>query len=234
MNSKTLIIIPTYNEIENIEKLILAIRDKVDGISILVVDDNSPDGTGALVAKLKKDDPGLHLLSRAGKLGLGTAYIAGFKYALERDFEYIFEMDADFSHDPCYLPDFLSAIKDADLVLGSRYVPGGGVENWPFYRKIISKGGSLYSRIILSVPYRDLTGGFKCFKRSTLEAIALDEIRSEGYSFQIEMTYRVHRKGLKIKETPIIFKDRLEGISKMSWKIFLEAIIRVWHIRLTV
>lgn len=234
MNSKTLIIIPTYNEIENIKKLISAIREKVSGVSILVVDDNSPDGTGALVEKLKADDPGIHLLSRAGKLGLGTAYIAGFKYALEHDFEYIFEMDADFSHDPCYLPDFLDAIKGADLVLGSRYVPGGGVENWPFYRKMISIGGSLYSRTLLSVPYRDLTGGFKCFKRSTLEAIALDDVHSEGYSFQIEMTYRVHKKGLKIKEIPIVFKDRLEGKSKMSWTIFFEAIIRVWHIRWTI
>ncbi len=234
MNSKTLIIIPTYNEIENIEKLISAIREKVPGVSILVVDDNSPDGTGNLVKKLTADNSRIHLLSRVSKLGLGTAYIAGFKYALERDFEYIFEMDADFSHDPCYLPDFLDAIRGADLILGSRYVPGGGVENWPFYRKIISMGGSVYSRVLLSVPYRDLTGGFKCFKRSTLEAIALEEIHSEGYSFQIEMTYRVHKKGLKIKEIPIVFKDRLGGKSKMSWKIFFEAIIRVWHIRWTI
>ena len=229
-----MIIIPTYNEIDNIESLLAAIHRQVPGANVLVVDDNSPDGTGDLVQRLMESDPRLHLLRRSGKLGLGTAYIAGFKYALERDFEYIFEMDADFSHDPAYLPDFLEAVKEADVVLGSRYVDGGGVENWPFIRKLISVGGSLYSRAILSVPYKDLTGGFKCFRRSALEALPLDEVHSEGYSFQIEMTYRVHRKGLKIVEIPIIFRDRKGGASKMSWGIFFEAFYRVWQIRLTV
>lgn len=234
MNSKTLIIIPTYNEIENIENLVSAIYGQVPEASILVVDDNSPDGTAALVEKLQKNDPRIHLIKRPGKMGLGTAYIAGFKYALERDFEYIFEMDADFSHDPVYLPRFLEAAKDFDLVLGSRYVPGGGVENWPWRRKMISIGGSLYSRMILGVPYKDLTGGFKCFRRGTLEALPLDEVHSEGYSFQIEMTYRAHKKGFTIREIPIIFKDRKGGKSKMSWAIFFEAFYRVWQIRFTV
>ncbi|MGK7344812.1 MAG: polyprenol monophosphomannose synthase [Candidatus Nitrospinota bacterium M3_3B_026] len=231
MNSQTLVIIPTYNEIENIERLIGAIHDRLPEASVLVVDDNSPDGTGGLVERLSEKDERVRLLRRPGKLGLGTAYIAGFKHALEHGFEYIFEMDADFSHDPAYLPDFLEAAREADLVIGSRYVEGGGVENWPFFRKIISMGGSLYSRIILSLPYRDLTGGFKCFRRRILESLPLDEVRSEGYSFQIEMTYRASKKGFKIKEIPIVFKDREGGKSKMSWTIFFEAFYRVWQIR---
>lgn len=234
MNSKTLVIIPTYNEIENIESLIGAIHARLPGASILVVDDNSPDGTGGLVERLSEKDERVRLLRRPGKLGLGTAYIAGFKYALEHGFEYIFEMDADFSHDPAYLPDFLEAAREADLVIGSRYVEGGGVENWPLFRKIISMGGSLYSRIILSLPYRDLTGGFKCFRRKVLETLPLDEVRSEGYSFQIEMTYRASKKGFKIREIPIVFKDREGGKSKMSWTIFFEAFYRVWQIRFMV
>ncbi len=234
MESKALIIIPTYNEIGNIERLIDEIRKHVPDAHILVVDDGSPDGTGDLVEKLKATDGRLDLLRRAGKLGLGTAYIAGFRYALSRDFEYIFEMDGDFSHNPVYLPKFLEAAKDCDLVLGSRYVEGGGVENWSLLRRIISIGGSLYSRTILGAPYHDLTGGFKCFRKSTLEKMSLDEVHSEGYSFQIEMTYRVHKLGLKITEVPIIFSDRADGTSKMSWFIFFEAILRVWQIRFTV
>jgi len=228
---KVLIIIPTYNEAENVESLLSAIHSQVPDASILIVDDNSPDGTADIVEKLKESDPRLDILRRPGKMGLGSAYIAGFKYALARDFEAVFEMDADFSHNPAYLPKFLEALKEADLVLGSRYVEGGGVENWPLPRKFISIGGSVYSRVILNIPYHDVTGGFKCFRRKTLEALGLDSVRSEGYSFQIEMTYRAHKKGFKIKEIPIIFSDRVGGKSKMSWKIFLEAIYRVWQIR---
>lgn len=234
MGSKILIIVPTYNEAENIFKLLDVIHAQVPDADILVVDDNSPDGTAAMVESRMKEDPRLSLMKRPGKLGLGSAYIAGFKQALARGYEVVFEMDADFSHNPAYLPRFLEAIKEADLVLGSRYVEGGGVENWAFSRKLISLGGSMYARFILGVPYRDLTGGFKCFRRETLAAIDLDGIHSEGYSFQIEITYRVHKKGLQIREIPIIFADRLGGKSKMSWKIFLEAIFRVWQMRWTV
>lgn len=234
MGLKTLIIIPTYNEAENISRLLDAVHSHVPDADILVVDDNSPDGTAVMVEGRMKKDPRLSIMKRAGKLGLGSAYIAGFKQALERGYDIVFEMDADFSHNPAYLPKFMEAIKEADLVLGSRYVEGGGVENWPFLRRLVSVGGSLYGRFILGVPYRDLTGGFKCFRRKTLEAIDLDGVHSEGYSFQIELTYRVHKKGLRIKEIPIVFADRLGGKSKMSWKIFLEAIFRVWQMRWTV
>lgn len=233
MDSQSLIIIPTYNEITNIEKLIGQIHGYLPKASILVVDDNSPDGTGDAVERLKSNDSRIDLIRRPGKLGLGTAYIAGFKYALEKEYKYIFEMDGDFSHNPLYLPDFLNAIGESDLVIGSRYIPGGGVENWSVFRKMLSIGGSLYSRVILSLPYSDLTGGFKCFRRETLEAIPLDEVFSEGYSFQIEMTYRVSKKGMRIKEIPIVFHEREGGKSKMSNKIFVEAIFRVWQIRLT-
>jgi dolichol-phosphate mannosyltransferase len=233
MNSKSLIIIPTYNEIENIEPLIGMIHSVVPEVNILVIDDNSRDGTAETVKKIISANSKVDLIERPGKLGLGTAYIAGFKYAIEKGYDFIFEMDGDFSHDPSHLPEFLEAAKEADLVIGSRYIPGGGVVNWSFFRKLISIGGSIYSRIILSLPYKDLTGGFKCFRRETLEAIPLDDIFSEGYSFQIEMTYRVHKKGLRIKEIPIIFKERVGGKSKMSKKIFIEAIFRVWQIRMT-
>lgn len=233
MGFKTLIIVPTYNEAENIFQLLDAVHAQVPGVDILVVDDNSPDGTAVMVEERMKGDPRLSLMKRAGKLGLGSAYIAGFRQALARGYEVVFEMDADFSHNPAYLPRFLEAIKEADLVIGSRYVEGGGVENWTFSRKLISLGGSMYARFILGVPYRDLTGGFKCFRRETLSAIDLDGVHSEGYSFQIEITYRVHQKGLRIREIPIVFSDRVGGKSKMSWKIFLEAIFRVWQMRWT-
>ena len=229
-----MIIIPTFNEIENILRLIERIHQIVPAAHVLVIDDNSPDGTGDAVETLTKNDSRVFLLRRPGKLGLGTAYLAGFKYALERGYRYIFEMDADFSHNPAHLPAFLEAIKGADLALGSRYVPGGGVVNWPPLRRLISRGGSLYSRIILGLPYHDLTGGFKCFRRETLQAIDLDSIYSGGYSFQIEMTYRVSRKGFRIVEIPIVFEERAEGRSKMSRKIFLEAVWRVWQMRLTI
>ena len=229
-----LIIIPTYNESENVEKLLDLISRTDPAAHVLIVDDNSPDRTYEIVERLMQTSyPGrLFLLKRAGKLGLGTAYLAGFKWALARDYDYIFEMDADFSHDPKYLPDFLAAIQTPDLVLGSRYVPGGGVKNWGLLRKFISRGGSLYARTILGLSLRDLTGGFKCFRREVLEAIDLDSIKSNGYSFQIEMTYRACCKGFRIFETPIVFEDRTAGKSKMSRKIFLEAVLMVWKLRL--
>lgn len=231
---KSLIIIPTYNEKENIAELIPRIFETLPATHILVVDDNSPDGTGDIVAGLIQTiyPNRLNILRRAGKLGLGTAYIAGFKWALERDYELIFEMDADFSHDPKYLPAFISMAASKDLVLGSRYVPGGGVRNWGMIRQFISRGGSFYARTILGLSIRDLTGGFKCFRRKVLETIGLDQIKSNGYSFQIEMTYRAACKGYKIGETPIVFEDRTAGKSKMSRKIFLEAITMVWRLRL--
>lgn len=229
-----LIIIPTYNESDNIEKLLDLISRTDPAAHVLIVDDNSPDRTYEIVERLMQTSyPGrLFLLKRAGKLGLGTAYIAGFKWALARDYDYIFEMDADFSHDPKYLPAFLAAIEQNDLVLGSRYVPGGGVKNWGLLRKFISRGGSLYARTILGLSLRDLTGGFKCFRRQVLEAIDLDSVKSNGYSFQIEMTYRARCQGFRICETPIVFEDRTAGKSKMSRKIFLEAVLMVWKLRL--
>ena len=228
-----LIIIPTYNERENIEKLLQSVFQNDPAAHILIVDDHSPDRTYELVEHLQETAyPGrLFLLKRSGKMGLGTAYIAGFKWALERDYDYVFEMDADFSHDPKYLPGFLDAIQSADVVLGSRYVTGGGVKNWSFLRKAISMGGSLYARTILGLSVRDLTGGFKCFRREVLAAIDLDNIKSNGYSFQIEMTYRASRKGFRIQEVPIVFEDRALGKSKMSRKIFYEALLMVWRLR---
>ena len=229
-----LIIIPTYNESDNIEKLLDLISRTDPAAHVLIVDDNSPDRTYEIVERLMQTSypARLFLLKRAGKLGLGTAYIAGFKWALARDYDYIFEMDADFSHDPKYLPAFLTAIEKHDLVLGSRYVPGGGVKNWGLLRKIISRGGSLYARTILGLSLRDLTGGFKCFRRQVLESIDLDAVKSNGYSFQIEMTYRARCKGFRICETPIVFEDRTAGKSKMSRKIFLEAVLMVWKLRM--
>ena len=232
---KTLIIIPTYNERQNIEPLFETIFTVSNDVHILVVDDNSPDKTYELVAELQQSRymDKVFLIRRAGKLGLGTAYVAGFKWALSHGYDYIMEMDADFSHDPVYINDFLREIKNADLVIGSRYVPGGGVVNWDVGRKLISRGGSLYSRTILGLPLHDITGGYKCFRREVLESINLDSIKSNGYSFQVEMNYRTYLKGFRIKEVPIIFEDRRVGQSKMSRKIFLEAIMMVWRLRLS-
>ena len=230
-----LIIIPTYNEKENLGPLLEAIYEIRPDIHVLVVDDNSPDGTGQLVAEWAEApqyEGRLFLLRRAGKLGLGTAYIAGFRWALARSYRRILEMDADFSHNPRYLPDLLAAAEEADLVLGSRYVPGGGVKNWGFWRRFLSRGGSLYARVLLGLPYQDLTGGFKCFRREVLETLDLGAVRSHGYSFQIELTYRAHCKGFKIKEVPIVFEDREVGKSKMSKHIFLEAVLMVWKLRM--
>jgi len=230
---KTLIIIPTYNELENLPRLLPEVLSKEEGIHILIVDDNSPDQTSEVVENLIKSTytDRLFLIKRAGKMGLGTAYLDGFKWALTRDYDYIFEMDADLSHNPKYLPDFLAAIQTHDVVVGSRYVPGGGVKNWGVIRKFISRGGSLYARTILGIPLRDLTSGFKCFRSEVLRAIDLDGIKSNGYSFQIEMTYRAKCKGFRVVETPIVFEDRTVGKSKMSRKIFLEAVLMVWKLR---
>ncbi len=229
---KTLVIVPTYNERENIENLVSAVFEQnIKDLDILIVDDNSPDGTGDLVTRLSENDPRIHLMSREGKQGLGTAYVAGFKYALERDYDYMIEMDADFSHDPKELPNLINAAKDYDLVMGSRYVNGVNVINWPLSRLLLSMGASLYTRIITGLPLHDCTSGFKCFNRKVLESIDLDKVTSNGYSFQIEMSYKAWKKGFTLGEIPIIFLDRRAGISKMSKKILREAIWMVWKLK---
>lgn len=227
----TLIIVPTYNERENLEAIVAAIHDVVPHVHILIVDDGSPDGTGDIADALSDADPRLHVLHRTGKLGLGTAYITGFKYALEHDYERIFEMDADFSHDPKYLPDMLAAAEHADMVIGSRYVVGGGTQNWGLGRRLLSRGGGLYARTILGIQAQDLTAGFICYRRETLQALDLDGVTSTGYVFQIELKYRVHLLGKKIVEIPIVFPDRVAGESKMSSGIAREAITQVWRLR---
>ncbi|NWG29108.1 MAG: polyprenol monophosphomannose synthase [Ignavibacteriaceae bacterium] len=229
---KILIIIPTYNELENLPKLLPEVLSKNDGIEVLIVDDNSPDGTAAFVENEMKNNNRIHLIKRSSKQGLGTAYIAGFKYALQNSFDLIFEMDADFSHDPKEIPRFLEEIKNADLVLGSRYVTGVNVINWPMRRLLLSWFANLYTRIITGMPIHDATGGFKCFRKEVLEAINFDLVRSNGYAFQIEMTYKAWKKGFRVIEIPIIFVDRVKGKSKMSKKIVREAVTMVWKLRL--
>ncbi len=230
-----LVIIPTYNERENLGPITSAVLKGEPRVDVLVVDDNSPDGTGALADELAKTEPRLRVLHREKKEGLGRAYLHAFRWALEHDYQYVIEMDADFSHDPRYLPGLLDAAQSgADLVLGSRYVEGGGTVNWGVMRQIISKGGSLYARSSLGVRVRDLTGGFKCFNRRVLEGLNLDEVVSTGYGFQIELTYRALKKGYSVKEVPIVFEDRRVGQSKMSRKIFVEAMTMVWKLRFTV
>jgi len=232
---KTVIVVPTYNEKENLPELEAALRAAVPHAHLLVVDDGSPDGTGEIADRLAAARPGtMFVLHRAGKQGLGTAYVAGFRKALEMGYERVVQMDCDFSHDPKAVPSLLAALDEkegADLVLGSRYVPGGGTVNWGLMRKIISRGGSAYARAVLGVRYRDLTGGFKAWRRETLLAIPLDRVSAQGYCFQIEMTYRVHRQGKRIRESPITFVDRRVGQSKMSKKIVLEAVTRCWQLR---
>jgi len=237
---RALIIIPTYNERDNIARIVDAVLSQQPlcgdvSLSVLVVDDNSPDGTSDVVRSLQQSDSHgadkVHLLSRAGKMGLGTAYVAGFKYGLAEGFDYIFEMDADFSHDPQEIPNFLREIKDYDLVLGSRYVSGANVANWPLSRLLLSYYANMYARIITGIRVHDATGGFKCFRRKVLEAIDLDDIRSNGYAFQIEMNFRAWRKGFRIKEIPIVFVDRHAGTSKMSKAIVREAIGMVWKLK---
>lgn len=229
--SKALVVIPTYDEHENIAKMIPAIMT-YDDFHVLVVDDNSRDGTADIVKQMADEYPRrVHLIQRAGKLGLGTAYIAGFTWALQRDYTHIFEMDADFSHHPAALPRLLQATRYADMAIGSRYVAGGRTVNWSPLRKVISRGGSLYARSILGLPIRDLTGGFKCFRRQVLESIDLSAISSTGYGFQIELTFRAAEAGFRIVEIPITFAERLHGTSKMSSTIFFEAMVRVWELR---
>ncbi len=226
--NKALVIIPTYNEKENVGGVVPAVLAQSLSAEVLIVDDGSPDGTGDIVAEMAKTEPRIHLLRRAGKMGLGTAYIAGFKWGLERGYEYLLEMDADFSHDPKEIPSFLKAIENADLALGSRYKDGIRVVNWPLKRLVLSKGASLYVRIITGLPVMDPTGGFKCFRRRVLESMELDKIRSNGYAFQVEMTYKAWMQGFRVVEIPITFTDRYAGKSKMSGKIVREALWMVW------
>ena len=233
MAEKALVIIPTYNEIENLERIVGSVLEQDPCIETLVVDDGSPDGTGKRAETLAAEEPRIHVMQREGKLGLGTAYVAGFRWALERDYEYVFEMDADGSHDPKHLPDFLAAVQDADLVLGCRYLRGRvTVVNWPMPRLLLSYLANLYARIVTGHGLYDATGGFKCFRRRVLEAVDLGAVRSNGYSFQIEMSFRAYRKGFRIVEIPIVFTDRTDGESKMSGAIVREAIWMVWRLRL--
>jgi dolichol-phosphate mannosyltransferase len=228
------VILPTYNEAGNIERMVEAIGPKLSADDrILIVDDNSPDGTGRIADGLVAVDPRVEVLHRPGKQGLGPAYIAGFRRALEGGAGLVVQMDADFSHDPAYLPRLIAASALADLVVGSRYVPGGGITEWGAARRLISRGGSLYSRVVLGVPVRDLTGGFKCFRREVLESIELNTVNASGYSFQVEMTYRVLKAGFEVIEVPITFRERQAGSSKMSNSIVIEAAWRVPAIRIS-
>jgi len=228
---KALIIFPTYNEKENIEQITGAVLAQDERVHVLIVDDNSPDGTGQIADRMAADNPRINALHREKKSGLGTAYIHGFKWAIAHNFDYIFEMDADFSHSPDYLPDFLEAIDGYDVVLGSRYISGVNVVNWPMSRLLLSYYANVYSRIVTGLPVRDATGGFKCFRREVLEALNLDAVKSNGYTFQIEMSMRAWVRGFRIKEIPIVFTDRQQGASKMSKKIVREAIWMVWWLR---
>lgn len=229
---RILVIIPTYNEADNIRELISSVLAVDDKIEVLVVDDNSPDRTWELVEHIKKDNPGVHLIRRSGKLGLGTAYVAGFKYALEHDFDCVFQMDADFSHNPRSIPDFLEKIKDHDLVIGSRYKNGVRVVNWPIKRLVLSFMANVYTRVITGMPIADATGGYKCIRKEVLARLNLDNIKSNGYAFQIEVNFKAYKKGFRVVEIPIVFEDRRVGISKMSKRIIIEAIFRVWILRL--
>jgi dolichol-phosphate mannosyltransferase len=225
------VIVPTYNERENIEALVPRVLQN-PRFRMIVVDDNSPDGTGELVAAMAEQDPRLELIARPGKLGLGTAYLTGFRRALDEGAEFIFEMDADFSHDPAYLPALLAAAEQHyDLVLGSRYVRGGGTSDWGPMRQLISRGGNMYAGLILGMPVADATGGYRCYRRKVLEALDFRAVRSTGYSFQIEMAYRSLKAGFRVGEVPIIFPDRRVGQSKMSRRIVVEALINVWKLR---
>jgi len=230
--SKNLVIIPTYNEIENIDKMVRTVFSLPRDFNLLIVDDGSPDGTASHVKLLQKEFPGLHLEERKGKLGLGTAYIHGFKWALARDYDFIFEMDCDFSHDPADLVRLLAACENgADVAVGSRYCKGGKVSNWPLGRILMSYFASVYVRLVLWIPVKDTTAGFKCYRKKVLQTIELDHIKFMGYAFQIEMKYRAYKKGFKIVEVPIMFTDRVLGVSKMSTKIFKEAFLGVLQMR---
>ena len=232
MAERALVIVPTYNERENIRRLVESVLVQDGRIDMLIVDDGSPDGTGAVVDEIVATNDRVHVLHRARKLGLGTAYIAGFRWALERDYAYVLEMDADFSHDPIHLPQFLRAVEDADMVLGSRYQQGRvTVVNWPIARLILSYCANIYARAVTGLPVWDATGGFKCFRRSVLEALDLSQVQSNGYAFQIEMSFRAWKRNFRIAEIPIVFVDRTEGTSKMSNSIVREAVWMVWRLR---
>ncbi len=232
MADRTLVIVPTYNERFNIARLIPAVLAQHSSLEVLVVDDASPDGTGAIVDTIAATDPRVHVIHRAGKLGLGTAYITGFRWALERKYDMVFEMDADFSHNPERIPEFLEAIREADLVLGSRYQNGHvNVVNWPMSRLFLSYAANVYARAVTGLPIFDTTGGFKCFRRNVLESIDLSSVKSNGYAFQIEMSFRAWKRGFRLVEIPIVFVDRTEGESKMSKRIVREAVWMVWRLR---
>jgi dolichol-phosphate mannosyltransferase len=230
--SRVLIVVPTYNERDNVGGIVGRLLGALPGTELLFVDDHSPDGTGELLDQIAAGDPRVHVMHRAGKLGLGTAYVEGFGWGLARGYDYLFEMDADGSHDPRYLPQMLALAEDgADVVVGSRYVPGGGTENWGVGRRLLSRGGGFYARTVLGIEVRDVTAGFMCWRRAALETIDLSTITSNGYSFQIEMKYRALKRGLRVVETPIMFVDRRVGHSKMSRAIFIEALLKVWGLR---
>jgi len=230
---RAIIAIPTYNERENIVNLVRAIQSAAPPTDILIIDDNSPDGTGQIADEMAARDNTIHVMHRPGKLGLGTAYIAGFHYAIERGYDFVFEMDADFSHNPAYLPRFFELAGDADVVIGSRYVKGGGTPNWSPLRKFISGGGNIFARAMLGIPVHDCTAGYRCYRTAALRTLNLDAIRAQGYAFQVEMTYNFWKMGYRIRELPIIFEDRRVGKSKMSRKIFIEAFLWVLRARLT-
>jgi dolichol-phosphate mannosyltransferase len=232
MPERALVVVPTYNERVNLPLIVPLVLQQDAYIEVLVVDDNSPDGTGRLANEMAASNPRIHVLHRPGKAGLGKAYLAGFRWALERDYDFIFEMDADFSHDPKFLPEFLQAIETADLVIGSRYRAGVNVINWPISRLLLSLGANEYARRVTGLPLTDSTGGFKCFRRRVLEAIDFEKVKSNGYSFQIEMSFRAWKQGFRLVEIPIVFTDRVEGQSKMDKRIVREAIRMVWWLRL--
>jgi dolichol-phosphate mannosyltransferase len=227
MLGRTVVIIPTYNERQTLAPIVARVRTSVPEADILVADDNSPDGTGRIADELAAADPHVHVMHRLGKEGLGAAYLAGFAWALQQGYDVVVEMDADGSHQPEQLPRLLAALEDADLVLGSRWVPGGRTENWPSSRRFISRGGSAYTRLMLGIPLRDVTGGFRAFRASTLRALDLDEVASQGYCFQIDLAWRALQRGMRVVEVPITFVERTQGASKMSRKIVVEALWRV-------
>ena len=232
MAERGLVCVPTYNERENLPQILPRILATDERLEVLVIDDGSPDGTGRMADEMAATEPRIHVLHRSAKQGLGRAYLAGFAWALERDYDWVFEMDADFSHDPKYLLDLVAGVAEADLVLGSRYARGVNVINWPMSRLLLSWFANKYVRWITGLPLTDATGGFKCFRRAVLEAIPLDRVRSNGYAFQIEMSYRAWKKGFRLAEVPIVFVDRVEGQSKMNKRIVREAVWMVWWLRL--
>ena len=233
LSGRSLVILPTYNERENIERIVEAVLAQAADMDVLVVDDNSPDGTGELADRLAAEHDRVHVMHRSGKLGLGTAYIQGFEWGLAREYEYLFEMDADFSHEPADLLRLRAAVATGhgDVAVGSRWVPGGGTRNWSFLRTFISRGGSIYARLILGIPVEDLTSGFKCFSSRVLEALDLNSVGSNGYAFQVEMNYRCYQRGFRVVEVPIVFVDRRVGKSKMGTHIVTEAMLVVLRLR---